>query len=128
AVTTEREEAAATLPKESVASDIGDISPGTIPSPAKQTEPVVTTGVASGVVPETSASTGAAGGAGVGSVAPATPAKDTPTANTAATKAAAAQKESPASGSPSASAAGREAQQKKRRSFFGKLKDKLKDL
>jgi hypothetical protein len=101
----------AELPKESVVSDLGDISPGTIEPVEKQTSPVVTTGVASGVVPATS----------IGA-APATPAKDS-TAGLAATKAAAG---SP-SGSPSAALA-KEAQQKKRRSFFGKLKDKLKDL
>ena len=101
----------AELPKESVVSDLDDISPGTIESVEKQTSPVVTTGVASGVVPATS----------IGA-APATPAKDS-TAGLAATKAAAG---SP-SGSPSAALA-KEAQQKKRRSFFGKLKDKLKDL
>ncbi|KFY20085.1 hypothetical protein V491_04000, partial [Pseudogymnoascus sp. VKM F-3775] len=81
----------------------------------KQTSPVVTTGVVGGVVPETSV--------GAAEVAPATPAKDT-TASTAANKAVAG---SP-SASPAQTAAGREAQQKKRRSFFGKLKDKLKDL
>lgn len=101
----------ATLPKESVASDLSDISPGTIPPIEKQTSPVVTTGVASGVVPTTS--TGAA---------PATPAKDT-TASGAATKAAAATSRGSEVPSP-----GQAAQQKKRRSFFGKLKDKLKDL
>ncbi|ELR09671.1 hypothetical protein VC83_06219 [Pseudogymnoascus destructans] len=106
----------ASLPKESVVSDLSGISPGTIQPVEKQTSPVVTTGVASGVVPATS----------IGA-APATPAKDS-TAGVAATKAAAAAspRESP-SGSPSAALA-KEAQQKKRRSFFGKLKDKLKDL
>lgn len=105
----------AELPKESVVSDLGDVSPRTLQPVEQQTSPVVTTGVASGVVPETS--TGAA------AVAPATPAKDS-TAGLAATKAAAGA--SP-SGSPAAALA-KEAQQKKRRSFFGKLKDKLKDL
>ncbi|OBT80820.1 hypothetical protein VF21_00086 [Pseudogymnoascus sp. 05NY08] len=109
---------AAELPRESVVSDLSDISPGTIQPVEKQTSPVVTTGVASGVVPETSTGAPAAAAA----VAPATPAKNS-TAGVAATKAAAA---SP-SGSPSAALA-KEAQQKKRRSFFGKLKDKLKDL
>ncbi|OBT69118.1 hypothetical protein VE03_01876 [Pseudogymnoascus sp. 23342-1-I1] len=109
AVASEEEEAAGTLPKESVVTDLSAISPGTIAPPPveKQTSPVVTTGVAAGVVPSTS--TGAA---------PPTPKKDS-TAGVAA-------KESP-SGSPSTVLA-REAQQKKRRSFFGKLKDKLKDL
>ncbi|KFZ16920.1 hypothetical protein V502_04828 [Pseudogymnoascus sp. VKM F-4520 (FW-2644)] len=100
----------ATLPKESVASDLSDVSPGTIPSVEKQTSPVVTTGVASGVVPTTSTGTAGAG-------APATPAKDT----TATPKGS----EVP---SPVNPALAKEAQQKKRRSFFGKLKDKLKDL
>ncbi|KFY60803.1 hypothetical protein V497_03360 [Pseudogymnoascus sp. VKM F-4516 (FW-969)] len=113
----------AVLPKESVVSDISDVSPGTVPPPAaeKQTSPAVTTGVASGVVPATSTGT-----ATTAAAAPATPAKDT-TASTAAAKASAA---SPAAKteSPSSAAATKEAQQKKRRSFFGKLKDKLKDL
>lgn len=95
----------ATLPKESVVSDLGDVSPGTIPPVEKQTTPVVTTGVASGVVPTTSTGTAA--------VAPATPAKDTKKSE---------------SESPVNPALAKEAQQKKRRSFFGKLKDKLKDL
>ncbi|OBT57003.1 hypothetical protein VE04_03112 [Pseudogymnoascus sp. 24MN13] len=102
----------AELPKESVVSDLSDVSPGTIEPVDKQTSPVVTTGVVSGVVPATS----------VGAVAPPTPAKDS-TAGVAATKAAAGS----ASGSPAAALA-TEQQQKKRRSFFGKLKDKLKDL
>ncbi|KFZ15787.1 hypothetical protein V501_02552 [Pseudogymnoascus sp. VKM F-4519 (FW-2642)] len=102
----------AELPKESVASDLSDVSPGTNEPVEKQTSPVVTTGVASGVVPATS----------VGAVAPPTPAKDS-TSGVAASKAAAG---SP-SGSPAAALA-KEQQQKKRRSFFGKLKDKLKDL
>ncbi|KFX91166.1 hypothetical protein V490_06042, partial [Pseudogymnoascus sp. VKM F-3557] len=116
----------AVLPKESVVSDISDVSPGTVPPPAaeKQTSPAVTTGVASGVVPATSTGT-----ATTAAAAPATPAKDT-TASTAATKASAASQAAKKSEteSPSSSAATKEAQQKKRRSFFGKLKDKLKDL
>ncbi|KFY74284.1 hypothetical protein V499_05676 [Pseudogymnoascus sp. VKM F-103] len=112
AVTEEEVGRQAELPKESVVSDLSDVSPGTSEPVEKQTSPVVTTGVASGVVPATS----------VGAVAPPTPAKDS-TAGVAATKA--------ASGSPSgspAAALAKEQQQKKRRSFFGKLKDKLKDL
>lgn len=118
------EEEAATLPKESVASDLSDISPGTIPPVEKQTSPVVTTGVASGVVPSTS--TGAGAGA---AVAPPTPAKDS-TAGVAANKAAAGSGAgaSPKAGDSPSTALAKEAQQKKRRSFFGKLKDKLKDL
>lgn len=114
----------AQLPKESVASDISGVSPGTVPAVEKQTKPVVTTGVASGVVPSTST-----GGGAAAAVAPATPAKDT-TASVAATKAAsgAGAGASPKTESPSSAALAREQQQKKRRSFFGKLKDKLKDL
>ncbi|KFY96134.1 hypothetical protein V498_02875 [Pseudogymnoascus sp. VKM F-4517 (FW-2822)] len=119
------EEEAATLPKESVASDLSDISPGTIPPVDKQTSPVVTTGVASGVVPSTST------GAGAAAVAPATPAKDS-TAGVAANKAVAGSGAgagaSPKAGDSPSTALAKEAQQKKRRSFFGKLKDKLKDL
>ncbi len=86
------------------ATDSRDISPTTVPGSHKPmaTEPVVTTGVAAATTEKTTAAPST-------SSTPSTPSKPTPA--------------SPATGSSAAA----EAKKNKRRSFFGKLKDKLTD-
>jgi hypothetical protein len=110
-----------------------DVSPGTVPSHPKPVDhPTVTDGARSAIAPEVSGKPAAAE-----PVPPKTPAKDTVPAaasqpSQAATTSTApiAGSSAPAEGRPSTSATGTPASDKKakRKSFFGKLKQKLKDL